>query len=151
MSWDGWIVSDYAEARTKMVDGQLLTNKVTDHDVVEAFLEVPRENFASEMLRGTAYIDEDLPLGKGRYLIEPMVLALRLLQIAAVTTEDTVLDIGAGTGYATALLLRLAKSVVALELYGDTRDARKRTGRRCRQCNGGPRRSRRRLQGARAL
>jgi protein-L-isoaspartate(D-aspartate) O-methyltransferase len=75
---------------------------------------VPRELFVPAPLRGIAYVDEDLDLGAGRCLMEPMVLA-RLLQTAAVTPDDTLLDVGCGTGYGVALTARLAKQVVGLE------------------------------------
>jgi len=105
---------DYALARLNMVDSQLRTNKVTDPAVLEAFLAVPRERFVPPALRGTAYIDDDLPLGGDRYLLAPMVEA-RLLQLAAIGRDDAVLEIGCASGYGTALLARLARSVVALE------------------------------------
>src|SRR5689334_16671027 len=107
-------MTDPAAARLNMVDSQLRTNKVVDEAVLEAFLAVPRERFVPPPLRGTAYVDEDIPLGGGRFLMEPMVLA-RLIQLARIGRGDTVLEVGAATGYATALLARLAKRVVALE------------------------------------
>jgi protein-L-isoaspartate(D-aspartate) O-methyltransferase len=105
---------DYRAARLNMVESQLRTNKVTDEAVLDAFLSVPRERFVPEHLGGIAYVDEDIPLGGGRSLMEPMVLA-RLLQLAAIGREDGVLEIGAATGYASALLSRLAARVVAVE------------------------------------
>lgn len=105
---------DYAAARLNMVESQLRTNKVTDPAVLEAFLAVPRERFAPRGLRGTAYIDDTLPLGGGRGLLPPMVLA-RLLQLAEIGADDVVLEIGCATGYGTALLARLARAVVAVE------------------------------------
>jgi protein-L-isoaspartate(D-aspartate) O-methyltransferase len=105
---------DYAAARSNMVDSQLRTNKVTDREVVEAFETVPRELFVPDHLRGIAYVDEDLPIGNGRYLVEPMVLA-RLLQAAEIEPSDIVLDVGCGAGYSTAVLARLAGTVVGLE------------------------------------
>jgi protein-L-isoaspartate(D-aspartate) O-methyltransferase len=105
---------DTSAARLNMVESQLRTNKVTDEAVLDAFLAVPRERFVPESLAGIAYCDEDIPLGGGRYLTEPMVLA-RLLQLAAIGTGDGVLEIGAGTGYGTALLARLAARVAAVE------------------------------------
>lgn len=101
-------------ARLNMVEGQLRTNNVTDEVVLQGFLTVPRERFVPRQLRGIAYIDDDIPLGGGRVLIEPRVLA-RLLQLAAIGKEDKVLEIGCATGYATALLARMAASVVAIE------------------------------------
>jgi protein-L-isoaspartate(D-aspartate) O-methyltransferase len=105
---------DYRAARLNMVEGQLRTNKVTDPAILDAFLDVPRERFVPPHLGGAAYIDEDIPLGGGRSLMEPMVLA-RLLQLAAIGRGDGVLEIGAATGYATAILSRLAARVVAVE------------------------------------
>lgn len=101
-------------ARLNMVEGQLRTNKVTDEAVLEGFLTTPRERFVPSHLRGIAYVDDDIPLGNGRYLIEPMVLA-RLLQLAEIGKGDKVLEIGCATGYATAILAGIAASVVAVE------------------------------------
>jgi protein-L-isoaspartate(D-aspartate) O-methyltransferase len=97
-----------------MVEGQLRTNKVTDEAVLDGFLTTPRERFVPPHLRGIAYVDDDIPLGHGRYLIEPLVLA-RLLQLAEIGKTDKVLEIGCATGYATAILAKLAASVVAVE------------------------------------
>jgi protein-L-isoaspartate(D-aspartate) O-methyltransferase len=105
---------DYAAARLAMVDSQIRPNKVTDEAVLEAFLAVPRERFVPARLSGAAYVDDDLPLGGGRYMMQPMVLA-RLIQLAEIGREDSVLEIGCGTGYGTALLARLARSVVAVD------------------------------------
>lgn len=111
---------DFQAARTKMVDNQIRTTDVTSHTVLSAFLSVPREEFVPAGRKALAYIDTDVALetedGKptGRYLMEPSPLA-KLLQLAAVTAEDSVLEIGCGTGYASALLSQLAASVVALE------------------------------------
>jgi protein-L-isoaspartate(D-aspartate) O-methyltransferase len=109
---------DYRAARLNMVEGQLRTNKVIDDAVLAAFLDVPREAFVPPHLAGTAYIDEDIPLGGGRWIMEPMILA-RLLQLAGIGRGDGVLEIGAGTGYGTAILSRLAERVIAVE--GDPR------------------------------
>ena len=101
-------------ARLNMVEGQLRTNKVTDEAVLEGFLTVPRERFVPASLRGIAYVDDDVPLGNGRVLVEPLVLA-RLLQLAEIGKGDKVLEIGCATGYATAILAGIAARVVALE------------------------------------
>lgn len=106
--------SDYSAARLAMIDSQLRTNTVTDARILDAFGAMPRERFVPEKLRGVAYIDEDLPLGNGRWLIEPMVLA-RLIQFAAIAQTDRVLVVGDASGYAAAIVARLAGRVVMLE------------------------------------
>ena len=105
---------DFAAARLNMVESQLRTNKVTDLRLLGAFETVPRELFVPEPLRGIAYIDEDVALGGGRFVMEPRVLA-RLLQAAQPGPEDVALDLGCASGYATAILSRLVATVVALE------------------------------------
>ncbi|HZB89996.1 MAG TPA: protein-L-isoaspartate O-methyltransferase [Stellaceae bacterium] len=105
---------DYAAARLTMVESQLRPNKVTSEALLEAFLAVPRERFVPPALSGTAYVDNDLPLGNGRFLMSPMVLG-RLLELAEIEREDRVLEIGCASGYGTAVLARLARSVVAVE------------------------------------
>ncbi len=105
---------DCAAARLNMVDSQLRTNKVTDAALLEAFEAVPREAFVPERLCGIAYVDEDIPLGNDRFVMEPMIMA-RLLQAARPQADDIALDIGCATGYATAILSRLVATVVALE------------------------------------
>jgi protein-L-isoaspartate(D-aspartate) O-methyltransferase len=105
---------DSKSARLHMVESQVRPNKVTDPAIIEAMLAVPRERFVPEHLRGIAYVDENVSLGGGRFLIEPMVFG-RLLQIAAIGRADIVLDVGCATGYASAVAARLAGQVVALE------------------------------------
>ncbi|MFO1113785.1 MAG: protein-L-isoaspartate O-methyltransferase [Rhodospirillales bacterium] len=105
---------DFAAARYKMVQNQLRTNRVTDPLIIAAMSELPRERFLPESMRGTAYVDEDIPLGGGRFLVEPLACAL-LLQAAAIDADDVVLDVGCGPGYLTAIAARMASVVVALE------------------------------------
>jgi protein-L-isoaspartate(D-aspartate) O-methyltransferase len=107
-------MTDYATARANMIDGQLRPNKVIDRRVLDAFARIRRELFVPEPLRRVAYIDEDLPLGGGRYLMAPMVAA-RLLQAAVIGRGDTVLIVGAGSGYEAAVAAQLARSVIAIE------------------------------------
>jgi protein-L-isoaspartate(D-aspartate) O-methyltransferase len=107
-------MTEFGAARAHMIESQLRPNKVTDARVLGAFAGIRRELFVPEHLRVIAYIDEGLPLGGGRYLMEPMVVA-RLLQAAAIERTDMVLVIGAGTGCEAALAAALARNVVALE------------------------------------
>jgi protein-L-isoaspartate(D-aspartate) O-methyltransferase len=102
------------ERRLTMVNGQIRPNNVTDERIAEALLAVPRELFVPKALRSVAYVDEDLPVGGGRHLMEPRVFA-RMLQAAQIEPHHVVLDVGCATGYSTAVLARLAGSVVAIE------------------------------------
>lgn len=105
---------DYAVARQHMVDSQIRTNKVTDERLIDAIRALPRERFVPERLRARSYLDDDVEIAPGRFLMEPMVTA-RLVQAADVKPTDMALVVGAATGYAAALLARLANTVVALE------------------------------------
>ena len=107
-------MSLFEAARTRMIESQLRPNKIADERVLRAFARIRRELFVPEHLRQVAYVDEDLPLGGGRYLMEPRVAA-RLLQAAEVEPTDTALVVGAGTGYEAALIAVLTRNVVALE------------------------------------
>src|SRR5713226_5472809 len=104
----------YEAARVNMVESQLRPNKVTDERVLAAFMRIRRELFVPERLRGVAYVDDNLPLGGGRYLMNPMVAA-RLIQAMTVEPKESTLVVGAGVGYEAALLSQLARSVVAVE------------------------------------
>lgn len=105
---------NFKAARKMMVDCQIRPSKVTNQGVLDAFLAVPREAFVSKFQRAIAYIDEDLPLPGGRNLMEPMILA-RLVQALKVRPGDSVLVVGAATGYGSAIMARLSGSVIAIE------------------------------------
>lgn len=104
----------FADARRNMVDSQVRPNRVTDPRILSALRRLPRERFIPDSVRALAYVDEDVPLGNGRYLMEPMVLA-RLLQAAQPRENERTLVVGAGTGYGAAVLAACGCKVVALE------------------------------------
>lgn len=108
------VAMDFAKARRNMVESQLRTNRVIEPAIVTAMGSVPRERFLPDALAAVAYIDEDLPLGGGRFLMEPMIFG-RMLQEAMPGPEDAVLLIGCGTGYSAAVLAKLCSAVIALE------------------------------------
>lgn len=107
-------MTDFALARRNMIDGQLRPNRVTNATLLAAVADLPRERFLPDGLRSVAYADDDVPLGNGRVLMEPMVLA-RLIQSLQPGPEDKALVVASGAGYGAAILARLAKSVVAVE------------------------------------
>jgi protein-L-isoaspartate(D-aspartate) O-methyltransferase len=110
-------MTDFVVARQMMVDGQIRIADVTDLRLIAAMQEVPRERYVPDDKVALAYLDIDLPVsenGRSRRLLKPMVLA-KLIQLAEIGERDRVLDVGCGTGYAAALLTRLAGHVVALD------------------------------------
>ena len=111
-------MTDFAIARLNMVEGQIKPNRVYNRALIDAMLTVPRELFVPKALRGIAYVDEDIRIADGRWLMEPMVLA-RLLEESQLRSTDVVLDVGCGSGYAAAVMARLVNTVVALESDSD--------------------------------
>jgi protein-L-isoaspartate(D-aspartate) O-methyltransferase len=111
---------EFALQRKNMVEGQVQPSDVTDRRILRAMLEVPRERFAAPDKRATAYMDETLlvagPRGAlpARYMMAPRVLA-KLIQALELEETDLVLEVGAGTGYASAVLARIARAVIALD------------------------------------
>ena len=107
---------DFAQARRTMVDCQIRTSDVTDLRVIAAFLDVARERFVPTARKAIAYLDRDVPVSDTvpRALLKPMVFA-KLVQAAEIAATDRVLDVGCATGYSSAVLGKLAASVVALE------------------------------------
>lgn len=110
---------DFAIQRANMVESQVRPSDVTDRRIIRAMRDVPREKFVPERVRGLAYMDGSVPLsppqGAGkRSLLAARVFA-KLVQAAEIDATGVVLDIGAGSGYSSAVLAQLAGRVVALE------------------------------------
>ena len=104
-------MTGFSNARQKMVAGQVRTSDVTDIRIIDAMLEVPREAFVPADKQALAYLDLDLDVGGG--CLVKAVLTAKLLQAAEIKATDKVLVAGAATGYAAAVVAKLANEVVA--------------------------------------
>jgi protein-L-isoaspartate(D-aspartate) O-methyltransferase len=112
------VMSGFSTARQKMVDGQVRPSDVTDIRIIDAMIEVPREAFVPANQRAMAYLDLDLDVSEAasskRFLIKPVVIA-KMLQAAEITETDNVLVVGCASGYAAAVVAKLAAKVTATE------------------------------------
>ncbi len=104
------------QARFNMIEQQIRPWEVLSPDVLRVIDETPRHHFVSESQQQLAYIDLALPIGEGQRMMEPRVEG-RLLQSLKLEGNETVLEIGTGSGYLTALLSKLAQNVHSIELY----------------------------------
>jgi protein-L-isoaspartate(D-aspartate) O-methyltransferase len=116
-------VTDSLIQRTNMVESQIRPSDVTDRRIMRAMQHVARERFVPTGMASLAYMDNDVPLaepgtGQHRSLMSPRNFA-KLLQLAAIEPDATVLVVGAGRGYSAAIVAELARSVVALESDAD--------------------------------
>lgn len=105
---------DFAAARKAMVDNQVRPSNVTRYAVIEAMLWAPREMFVPRGRREVAYAGAEVPLGQGRYLMDPRTFAM-MVDAADIDDADLVLDLAPGTGYSTAVIARMCQTVVAIE------------------------------------
>jgi protein-L-isoaspartate(D-aspartate) O-methyltransferase len=109
---------EYATQRLNMIDAQVRVNDVTDPRIHAAMADIPREKFVPTAKRALAYADVPVEVVQGRYLLDPRTFA-KLLTLADVRATDNVLDVGCATGYSSAVLGKLARSVIALEQDAD--------------------------------
>ena len=105
---------DFKIARKNMVENQIRANKVTSLNVINAFLNVPREKFIPEALQDISYVDEDIQLSRNRFMMKPMILA-RLFQSLNLKGNENILHVGSNSGYGSAILSRMCSSVISLE------------------------------------
>ena len=126
------MIPDWATERRRMVDVQLRRRGIRDERVLAAMSEIPREEFVPAESRVEAYIDGPIHVGHGQTISQPYMTAL-MAQLLRLTGEETVLEVGAGCGYAAAVLGQVAARVVAVELIPAlaqlARDNLRRTGR----------------------
>ena len=109
---------EFAELRERMVRRQIESRGITDPAILDAFRDVPREEFVDEEHRRFAYDDNPLPIEAGQTISQPYIVAL-MIEAAAIRPADAVLEVGAGSGYAAAVISRIAKRVVSIERHGE--------------------------------
>jgi protein-L-isoaspartate(D-aspartate) O-methyltransferase len=105
-----------AAEREEMVESQLARRGIRSEAVLEAMREIPREWFVSKGMLGQAYHDGALPVDCGQTISQPYIVA-RMTELLELQPEDTVLEVGTGTGYQTAILARLARHVYTIEWH----------------------------------
>jgi protein-L-isoaspartate(D-aspartate) O-methyltransferase len=108
--------TDYQWKRERMVEEQLVRRGIDQPEVLEAMQQVPREEFVPPKYAVTAYSDRPLPIGEGQTISQPYMVAM-MIEALALRPEDKVLEIGTGSGYAAAVLSRIARQVFTVERH----------------------------------
>ena len=109
-------MADLASARERMVNVQIAGRGIRDHKVLDAMRRVPREAFLDPDMEEFAYEDGPLPIGEGQTISQPYIVAL-MIEAAELGADDRVLEVGAGSGYAAAVMSRIAGTVYAIERH----------------------------------
>jgi len=107
-------MTDFVAARQAMVDCQVRPSDVTQYAIIEAMMWAPRELFVTKAWRDVAYAGAEVEMAPGRMMLEPRTFA-KMLETAAIGSDDLVLDLAPGTGISTAVIARMAEAVIAIE------------------------------------
>ena len=128
-------MADSSTVQRAMLVSVLRRKGISDPRVLNALGEIPREQFIDDTLQAEAYRDGPLPIGEGQTISQPYVVAL-MTEALALTGRERVLEVGAGSGYQTAILCALARSVVSIERFASLAQAARRRLRAlgCRNC-----------------
>jgi len=118
-------MKDFLSARERMVNIQIAGRGIRDRNVLEAMRRVPREAFVEPGMGEFAYEDGPLPIGEGQTISQPYIVAL-MLEAAAIKSDDRVLEVGAGSGYAAAVMSRIAAEIYAIERHASLGSAAQR-------------------------
>jgi len=111
-------MTDFARLREQMVERQIAARGIADAHILAAFRAIPRERFVPEAARALAYEDAPQPIEAGQTISQPYIVAL-MVEAAEIGPADRVLEVGAGSGYAAAILARLAGRVFAVERHAE--------------------------------
>ena len=122
-------MADFTARREAMVEAQLRRRGIIEPHILDAFRAVPREQFVADDVAHLAYGDHPLPIEAGQTISQPYIVAL-MIQAAAIEPGDKVLEVGAGSGYAAAVISRIAERVIGIERQHELVEvARERLGR----------------------
>lgn len=107
-------MTDFATRRTMMVDTQVRPSDVTKFPIIDAMLNIAREDFVPAAMREASYLGENLNIGPNRVILEPRTLS-KMLDALDVSNDDLILDVAANYGYSSAVMAHIAEAVVAVE------------------------------------
>ncbi len=119
------MAANWLEQRGRMVERHLRARGIRDRRVLAAMLEIPREEFVPEEQRAWTYDDEPAPIGHGQTISQPYITAL-MCQSLELEGDETVLEVGTGSGYHAAVLGALARRVISLEIVPELADEARR-------------------------
>jgi protein-L-isoaspartate(D-aspartate) O-methyltransferase len=111
-------MTDFERAREEMVERQIAARRIDDPAILAAFRAVPRERFVPAAHVASAYDDSPVPIEAGQTVSQPFIVAV-MIKAAAIGADSRVLEIGAGSGYAAAVIGRIAARVIAIERHGE--------------------------------
>ena len=112
------LTADFAREREAMVERQLRRRGISGQRILDAFLAVPREAFVGAGYAHLAYGDHPLPIEAGQTISQPYIVAL-MIEAAGIASGDKVLEVGSGSGYAAAVISRIAAQVIGIERQHD--------------------------------
>ena len=107
--------ADYRKERKRLVEIHIIREGIEDLLVIESMLTVPREEFVPDSLKKKAYLNQALPVGYGQTISQPYIVAL-MTELLGIDEDDTVLEIGTGSGYQAAVLAQIVKDVYTIEI-----------------------------------
>src|SRR5690348_641195 len=110
--------TNFTREREGMVERQLRRRGISEQRILDAFLKVPREAFVSPEYAHLAYGDHPLPIEAGQTISQPYIVAL-MIEAAGIEQGDKVLEVGSGSGYAAAVISRIAREVIGIERQHD--------------------------------
>jgi len=110
-----WAEADYKNQREKLVRWHIISAGIRDQAVIDSMLTVPREEFVPNKYKKEAYANHPLPIGYGQTISQPYIVAI-MTELLSVDEDDTVLEIGTGSGYQAAILSHIVKNVYTIEI-----------------------------------